>query len=392
MDAEVEIPPYTTLTYGTDDEAFGRDLVAAFRARGVVAVTRVFAPDECDAAVEDIVSDLERLAPGLNRYEPASWTRDNLPPQTRVAMYQAVVGNFAAPWRLRADARVRRIFTLLYSGLRGRPVTDFLVSGDGLSLQPRFRGPFGESEDWAHLDQTSGPPFRCAQGQVVLTDTTACFRASPGSHRVFEELLRLTGGRAAGDWRRFAQEDYPAARALVEGAGGRWQIPVRAPRGSVLLWASSVVHSALRPDGPAIIDPENPWRGWRCVVYVCYRPREEFTRAQRRKRREAYERNRVTNHWATRLFPVNPCARYGLLPSNLRVPEELGFGPQANYVTSPAAVYSLLGRPVLDRAGRRLAGYSTESSSSSGDDFPGPEGEAAEPLTDAELDELLAGL
>lgn len=379
----MEEAAYPTLAYD-EGAGFGGELAEAFRQHGVVAITGVFAAEECDAAMEGIVGSLERLAPGLSRHAPETWVRDNLPPQVRVGLYQAVVGNFAELWRLRVDARVRRVFALLYSALRGHPVTDFVVSGDGLNLQPRYRGPFGAGEDWAHLDQTSGPPFRCVQGQVVLTDTSACLRASPGSHRAFEALLTLTGGRATGDWRRFAQADYPEARALVEEAGGSWQVPVRAPRGSVLLWASSVVHSALRADGPTPLDPANPWRGWRGVVYVCYRPRGELTRTQRRKRWAAFEANRVTNHWGTRLFPTNPCARYGPPPAGLRVG-----GSERNYVTSPEEVYALLGRPTLDREGRRLAGHSTESSSSE-EPAPAPAPAAEAPgLTDADLDELL---
>jgi len=45
------------------------------------------------------------------------------------------------------------------------------------------------------------------------------------------------------------------------------------------------------------------WRGWRHVVYVCYRPRDEFPEDILREKYQWYLDNRVTNHWGTYAFP-----------------------------------------------------------------------------------------
>jgi hypothetical protein len=120
---------------------FASRLGEAFVARGVVVIEGVFSAAECDGAMVAIVGAFEQLSPGLRRADPRTWTRANCPPQTRVGLYQCLIANLAPVWRLRADPRTARIFETLYSSLRGRPVTDFVVSGDGLNLKPNLVGP-----------------------------------------------------------------------------------------------------------------------------------------------------------------------------------------------------------------------------------------------------------
>ncbi len=370
-----------------DATNFGAQLALAFIKSGVVVVEGVFAAEECDQAMDEIVTAFEQLSPNLRRDEPKTWIRANLPPQTRAGLYQAVVGNLAPMWRLRTDPRVARIFSALYSALRGEPVTDFIVSGDGLNLKPNRVGPYEPTKDWPHLDQTDGSPFLCIQGQAVLTNTSASLRASPGSHLAFGKVLAATGGQSRAGWRKFDPTAAISAEAVVLEAGGQWQVPVLSPRGSFIVWASSLIHSARVQLGPEPDDAADPWKGWRGVVYICYRPRVEFSATQLKKRREALEQNRVTNHRGTKIFPVNPMARYGPPPPGLC---HAG-GP--NFVTRPTAVYELLGRPAIAPGReRRLAGYDDVPTI---DTAPEPASPPPEPMptppefTDAELDELL---
>lgn len=330
------------------------ELVRIMLVDGVVIITGVLSPDECDAAMDELVGAFEELC-RLDRARPETWNAARCLPQTRAGLYQAVVGNLPTVWRLRRDPRIACVFAALYARLRPglEEPADLVVSGDGLNLRPNGVGPYS-SADWPHLDQTRGGIWRCFQGQAVLTETTACLRASLGSHLFHPAILEATGGRAAGDWRKFSPEQAAVARGLVEAAGGAWQVPVLAPKGSLILWASSVIHSAryqLAPEPPGGADP---FRGWRGVVYLSYRPREDLTAAGLKTRVAALERNRVTNHWSTRLFPLNPAGRYGPPSRNF----DCGGGQ--NYITSPHLVYALprWGAPDL-RPGRerRLAGY-----------------------------------
>lgn len=379
---------------GADSPDLEESLVRAMREDGVVVVTGVIPPEECDRLMDELVGAFEALFPGVARGDPGSWAAVGLPPQTRTGLFQATVGNLRPVWRLRCDPRVACLFAALYSRLGGQASpADLVVSGDGLNLRPNGAGPFA-ARDWPHLDQTWGGAFRCFQGQAVLTTTTACLVASLGSHRVHEEILRATGGTGPGDWRKFTPEQAEAARALVEAAGGAWQVPVLSPRGSVIIWASSVVHSARYQLAAEPPDPAEPWRGWRGVVYLSYRPRTDYTKANLRTRVAALEGNRVTNHWGTRLFPVNPLGRYG--PPSGRLAR-----PEGHLVTSPRAVYAILGAPELAPGWqRRLAGYAEELRP--GDPTPDelaalaplhPAREPpAPPLTDREMDEILEGL
>ncbi len=374
----------------------GEDLERIMREDGVVVVTDVLTPEECDLAMNEIVGAFEVLCPGVSRADPGTWLAADLPPQTRTGLFQAVIGNLQPVWRLRCDPRIACLFAYLYFRLsRAASPADLVVSGDGLNLRPNGAGPY-TARDWPHLDQTWGPPFRCFQGQAVLTTTTACLVASLGSHKVHAELLRATGGIGPGDWRKFDQEQIGRARALVAASGGSWQVPILAPRGSIIIWASSVAHSARYQLAAEPADPGEPWKGWRGVVYLSYRPRSDYTKANLRTRVNALVANRVTNHWGGRLFPTNPMGRYGPPSRNLRRPA--GLGQQINLVTSPQAVYAILGSPELAPGWqRRLAGYPDELRP--GDPTPGGlialaplrprPADPAPVLTDYEVDDLL---
>ena len=62
----------------------------------------------------------------------------------------------------------------------------------------------------------------------------------------------------------------------VCGGSGEFQIPILSRKGSFIMWLSSTLHSAKLQDPPGTIPlPAGPWRDWRCVVYVCLRPKDE---------------------------------------------------------------------------------------------------------------------
>ena len=73
----------------------------------------------------------------------------------------------------------------------------------------------------------------------------------------------------------------------------------------MILWLGSTIHSALSVSQPMQPTTENPWAGWRGVVYVCMRPRKEFTNEQIAELDRCLEQNLGTNHWATRVVQPN---------------------------------------------------------------------------------------
>ena len=56
---------------------------------------------------------------------------------------------------------------------------------------------------------------------------------------------------------------------------------------------------------------DDPVKGWRGVVYVCYRPKSEFSFDELRVLEDCLRNNRGTNHWATRVFSLSSKSSYG---------------------------------------------------------------------------------
>ncbi len=295
------------------DPLLKEKLCKIYKRDGVVVITNVFNEKECNSHMDDIISYFEQLGSGINRANiKETWTAYNCPPQTRSGLFQCLVSNMPVVWTIRSNAKIRKIFEIIYSDLRNKPITDFIVSNDGINIKPGSIGPYYESDekDWPHMDQTDrSDKWKCVQGQAVLTNTTAAFRASLGSHCIFEKVLDLcdVDEKDKTNWCKFNPQQISAVKNLVEDRDENitWQKLIHAPKGSFILWSSSTIHSAKLQDGPC--EPsDDEWKGWRGVVYVCYRPKEEFTKLQLSKRAKIVEENRTTNHWGTKMFPKKP--------------------------------------------------------------------------------------
>lgn len=315
------------VVYGA--EGWRDEVAQAVLKYGIVVVEGVFADNECTGIVDRIVTGVEQLGSGVDRADISTWNRRNLPSRVRAGMMQAVMSNHPAVWDVRCDERVHDVFQagydFTYNSAEYGPVGPLITSIDGINLKPRGQAPFHDpaAEDWAHLDQTDMAwPFKCLQGQVVLTNTTACFRASPSSHRVFGLVLRECG-IADGDKSNWCmiKEHTDAVRKIVRDGGGQYQVPIRAPKGSVILWLSSIIHSAqfaekpaddggANDDADALRQIDDPFYDWRAVIYVCMRPAREFygkdgklSDAFIKRRKTIVDGNRTTNHWGDTMFP-----------------------------------------------------------------------------------------
>ena len=322
---------------------------AALRDYGVAVITEVFTDEYCNELMTNTINAMKIISPelqtdtisGLKR----TWVDQNLMPQTRAGLFQR--GYSFLSWPVRSDPKVIGLFHDAYSRLRGHPVTETVTSLDGINIRPPIAPFTGANDpDWAHLDQTeSTNKFECIQGQAVLTNTTAGFRCSPKSHLVFNEILAAhnkTGLR--GNWFKFSPSMYRSMEKKVKDAGGEWQVPIIAPRGSIIFWLSSTVHSAKLADRSSAltaIKSEDPWDQWRGVFYVCHRPKAEATSRHLADLSTAYFQNRTTNHWGTKIFPNKPGGRFN----------EMEFSPQIRtYISNPQTIYSLPGITRPDNA------------------------------------------
>lgn len=335
------------MPYDTQD--LGHEIADELRRNGVVIVSGVFSAEECTVLRAEIIECFKRLNPELLAHDPTTWNAKNLPPQVRSGLIQSVVCNLPPVWKVRANPRVGHVFESAYSDLRGTPQREMFTSVDGINLRmPSDRTWHDQkrTKDWAHVDQTRGKLFDCIQGQAVLNDSSAGFVCSPGSHLVFEDVLKDAGVKPGdkSNWCKFKPEHYPRLQARVRTVGGQWQIPVHAPAGSMILWLSTLIHAAK-------IQDRSDDR-MRCVVYVCQRPQSECgaTPAQRAKHAERLQRcireNRATNHWGDRLFPKG--SRYPL-------PEDMPPAMRA-VIEDPARVYDKIPRIELTPAISALVG------------------------------------
>merc|ERR1712013_455710 len=232
------------------------------------------------------------------------------------------------------------IFKPIYSELRGEEVDEFVCSLDGINIQPNVSRDISHEKDWPHCDQTRRDDiFKCVQGQVVLTNTQACFRASPKSHHHFVQIMETCSyPDNNSNWAKFTDEKLKIIKQnILEPNQVNFQVPIRSSKGSVVLWFSSTIHSAMSSGVKEKATHADPFKGWRGVVYVCYRPLQEFTAGELNVLEQCINGNKGTNHWATKVF-TQPRGRnaFGLgLSENIEkywnnrpwVYQDLGFKP-----------------------------------------------------------------
>jgi hypothetical protein len=144
------------------------------------------------------------------------------------------------------------------------------------------------------------------------------------------------------NWCRFDTKNKQLmrnVRQMIHDNGGVYQMPMYAPKGSVILWLSTLAHSAKNAKGPvpqSVLDSsDDKFFGWRGVVYVCYRPLEEFNQQEREARKQVVKDNRVTNHWSLKVFDSVPGSQYQKnVPRHANIME---------YVKDPSKLYEVQG-------------------------------------------------
>lgn len=313
-----------------------------FKRDGVIIVSDIYSPQECDDLVKETVESFKKINPDLDYSDEkvrSTWTKPNLPPQTRSGMFQSMIGHINPVNRVRENPQYKQVFREMYSRIKTNFDGNLIASIDGINIKPNLVRPYHNplsNKDWAHMDQTiRGDVFKCIQGQMVLSNTTAAFRCSPGSHHVYEKILDELGidVKDKGNWAKLPAEKYDKCREIIETSGGTFQVPIYAPKGSCILWFSTTLHSAKHSDGPEIPKPEDPWFGWRAVFYITYRPSSEFTHRQKDKIIKNIEANRTMNHWNTKTFPKT--TGKGFYPtSNYNVNIQ-------KYINNPELIYTL---------------------------------------------------
>lgn len=302
---------------------------------GVVIVTDVYSQNQADETIEELKTIFTTIDNKLK--DEKQWSNtDNLPVRKGTWMVHTAFSGLPIIWKYRQCDHLCDIFKAAYNGIREEEYENFVTSIDGFTLRPPVE-PFYNNKDWPHLDQTeSDDLYECIQGQVVLSDTSASFICSPRSHKIFPQVLDLINVKGKpGNFAKIPTNKIREVIDLIQSVDGVWQIPIIAPAGSIILWLSSVIHSAKTHDAGINSD------GWRGVIYISQRPWNDVnlvTHSQ--KLIEAYELNKTTNHWGTKEFePKKDCKN----PKFLK------------YINEPKKIYQDFGKPKLTKL--ELLGY-----------------------------------
>lgn len=291
----------------------------SLKENGVIVVKNIFSIEHSNDLARRTIASLEAINPELDHKKPETWIRENLPPQGREGMLQSLIGHIPPVTETRRDPLLKELFAEMYKRLdppnnSELQYEDMVASLDGINVLHPETGPYFDDEphDWAHLDQTQGSPYRCIQGQVVLSKSTAAFRCSPKSHQIFEDVISYLGKEdESSQWCYIPEHAYEMIQICIEEIGGEWQIPIYAPPGSAILWLSSTIHSNMYGEPPLpllphedrdVIHREDPWRDWRLVYYICYRPKHEFSETKLKIMEKRRQQNLTMNHWSATTF------------------------------------------------------------------------------------------
>lgn len=280
---------------------------------------------------DSIWTDLMRLVPGFDPSVTA-------PREQRRALFslyplhsmllQHYVGHMQSVWNVRQHPAVHRVFEQIWG------TEDLYVSFDGISAlvppETTGRGFLKPSTaNWLHVDQSPHKTGRWSvQGFVNLYDVDdmdASLLVVPGSHLEDRSGLAVRGQNTT-DWLMMTDRADDARKVVAKA-------------GDLVLWDSRTIHQGSLPSRgrpTARVAPTGLMAGHeyspRLVVYVCMLPRLRLTNLQKRKRAEALEKRRMTNHWGTKLFPLAP-RRYG--------------GPVPTIVAPPAPTLTALGESLV---------------------------------------------
>jgi hypothetical protein len=308
-------------TISVHDQKLTAKIGTILATEGVVVITDVFSSEETRYHRNNIINGLEKICPAF----ATDRSFNNLPFGPGKGLIQSLV-HIKPITDLRQDSRLSSLWDAAYVGTASTPTEGhyrlregYVQSCDGINVMPWIPNtkiisgtcPVG-------ITQTvSSNIAECVQGQIVLNESTGCFTCTPRSHKAYELVTDLTINNTPKtrvklrNVNKFKDKTQKVRAALTNKKLIRWddwQIPIEAPPGSVILWLSTTIHSDMLQSN-AVLPMSNSadiaYRNWRCVVYMCLRPRAEVDNRHIERLRTCYFKNRLTTNWGSHMFPLS---------------------------------------------------------------------------------------
>jgi ectoine hydroxylase-related dioxygenase (phytanoyl-CoA dioxygenase family) len=297
---------------------------------GVAIVLDVLDDAECEEMISGMWDYLEHItSKKIKRDDQTTWVNiTDLFPLHSMLIQHWCIGHSDFVWKVRQNMKVIEVFANIYNV---KP-EDLLVSFDGASIHmpPEItkRG-WNRNNTWFHSDQSfKRNDFECVQGWVTsydvnVGDSTLAFLE--GSHNYHKEFSEKTGVVDTKDWYKLNEKEFEFFKSA-----GCEEKRIKCPRGSLVLWDSRTIHCGTEAF------KQRAKSNFRCIVYVCYQPRNLCNEKNIVKKRKAFEEMRMTTHWPCKikLFPKTPRTFGRELPE-----------------------FKTISKPMLTDIGLRLAGF-----------------------------------
>jgi hypothetical protein len=302
---------------------------------GVAIIPGVLNAEECNKLKTQTWDTLEKLTSTtsnkFDRGDAGTWRSFyELFPLHSMLVQHHGIGHNQALWDVRQNPKVVDVFAKFW----GVDQRDLLVSFDGMSvhLPPEItnKGWLSRQDPPLHTDQSFlRNDFECIQSWVTAYDVNegdATLQFLEKSNSLHKKFADHFGKTDKDDW--YKLDDHREYEWYYSNGCERTSIKCKA--GDMVLWDSRTIHAgqeAVRGRSKANI---------RIVAYVCMQPRAMCSEAMLKKKLNAFENKRTTNHWPCKikLFPLQP-RTYG---------KELG-------------TFAELDPPILTPLGKRLAGF-----------------------------------
>jgi len=296
---------------------------------GVAVIKNVLTDRECDIYRNKIWNELKYVS--QNRFDinnTNTWKQFyNFYPLHSMLLQHFSLGHMRPIWELRQHDKICEVYQKIWN----TPKNDLLVSFDGLSvhLPPEKTNRGWYKNEWYHTDQSFEKENKCCiQGYINLYDTNehdATLTILEGSHLLHQNFKNDFKIECNSDWYKLNENEQ---KYFID--NGCNKVAIKAQQGSMVLWDSRTMHHGKEPDR------EREKENFRMVAYICMLPRNTSTPKELIKKQKAFERLRVTSHWANKvkLFSKTPRTYGG---------ELLDFNE--------------IHQPELNQVGRRLAGY-----------------------------------